>query len=191
MSLPSPVGAVPPSDASVPLDLYGRLRDMAHRLMRGEAVGHTLQTTALVHEAYMRLIRSDASLAHAPERLLAAAADAMRNALIDHARGRRRLKRGGGRRRELVELADLPSFLDSEPEQIVALEDALDALAGQDELAARVVRMRFHLGLGVDETARALDVSPRTVKRRWAFARTWLYRELSRDDAPAPGETNG
>lgn len=146
--------------------------------MRGEAVGHTLQTTALVHEAYVRLVRSDETLAASPARLLAAAGDAMRNALIDHARGRMRLKRGGDRRRELVELSDLPRFLDADPDQIVALEEAVGALFREDDLAARVVQLRFHLGLGVDETAKALGVSSRTVKRRWAFARAWLYRQL-------------
>ena len=90
-------------------------------------------------------------------------------------------------------MADLPSFLDADPEHIVALEDALETLAEVDPLAAKVVQLRFHLGIGVDETARALDTSPRTVKRRWAFARTWLYRELlaggdagSEDESSAP-----
>lgn len=168
-----------PDGAEVPLDLYQRLRDVAHRLMRGEAVGHTLQTTALVHEAYMRMVQSDPTLVDAPVRLLAVASTAMRNALADHARGRLRQKRGGDRKRALIELSDLPSFLDADPQQIVALEDALDALEREDELAARVVHLRFHLGLGVEETARALETSPRTVKRRWAFARTWLFRELT------------
>lgn len=136
----------------------------------------------------MRLIRSDATLADSPARLLAAAGEAMRNALIDHARGRLRLKRGGDRQRELVELADLPSFLDADPAQIVALEDAMAALAREDELAAQVVELRFHLGLGVEETAKALDTSPRTVKRRWAFARTWLFRELTGRDERPPGD---
>ncbi len=170
---------VPDVSGGVPLDLYQQLRGAAHQLMRGEATEHTLQTTALVHEAYLRLIRSDESLAESPARLLAAAGIAMRNALVDHARSRLRVKRGGDRERDLIELSDVPSFLAADPEQIVALEDALDALAIEDELAARVVHLRFHLGLGVEETAQALDISPRTVKRRWAFARTWLFRELN------------
>lgn len=178
----SPMPQVPdasdPAGSEVPLDLYERLRDVARKLMRDEAVGHTLQTTALVHEAYVRLIASDPSLTDSPARLLAAAGTAMRNALIDHARGRLRQKRGGDRERQLVELSDVPSFLDADPEQIVALDDAFEALAREDELAARVVNLRFHLGLGVEEVAQALEISPRTVKRRWAFARAWLFREL-------------
>ena len=174
-----------PTEAEVPLDLYRRLRQMAHRLMRGESIDHTLQTTALVHEAYMRLIHSDASLSQSPARLLAASGEAMKNALIDHARSKQRLKRGGDRRREILEFSDLPSVLDAEPEQIVALEDAFDALRREDPLAADVVHLRFHLGLAVEETADALEVSPRTVKRRWAFARAWLFRELSNETPPS------
>lgn len=165
--------------AEVPDDLYRRLRGMAHQLMRGEAVGHTLQTTALVHEAYLRLPDVQSALKESPARFLSIAGDAMRHALIDHARARMRVKRGGDRGRALIELADVPSLLSAEPEQIVALEDSLEALAAIDGLAAQVVHLRFHLGLGVAGTASALEVSERTVKRKWAFARAWLFRELS------------
>lgn len=168
----------------IPLDLYRRLRDLAHRLMRGEAVGHTLQTTALVHDAYMNLVASDATLEENPPRLLAAAGTAMRRALIDHARGRNREKRGGVKRRELVELSDLPSLIAAPSDQILELEEALENLAREDAKAAEIVNLRFHLGLDVDSTARVLDMSPRTVKRRWAFARSWLYRELAGVTAP-------
>lgn len=167
-----------PAAEPVPLELYQQLRGMAHRLMQGETVQHTLQTTALVHEAWIRLMRTDPALVESPRRVLAAAGDAMRNALIDHARGRDRQKRGGDRRRDWVDLRDLPSLLEAHPDQIVALDEAFERLQKEDPLASEVVRLRFHLGMDVESTAQVLDVSSRTVKRRWAFARTWLYHEL-------------
>lgn len=175
---PEPTDPPAAAPAVLPAELYERLRTAARRLMRGEGADHTLQTTALVHEAWLRLTHSDPELRQEPQRVLAAASEAMRRALIDHARTRGRLKRGGGAKRELFDLADLPIVADAEPEQVLALDDAFGRLADEDPEAAEVVRLRFHLGLGVEETAAALGLSPRTVKRRWAFARSWLFREL-------------
>jgi RNA polymerase sigma factor (TIGR02999 family) len=108
-----------------------------------------------------------------------AAAEAMRRILIEHARSRGREKRGGGRQRVPLTFVDVPAPAD-DPEQILAVDDALRRLEGEDPDAANVVRLRFYAGLGVEETARALGKSPRTVAREWAFARAWLMDELSR-----------
>ncbi len=182
---PEPTDPPAAAPAVLPAELYERLRTAARRLMRGEGADHTLQTTALVHEAWLRLTHSDPELRQEPQRVLAAASEAMRRALIDHARTRGRLKRGGGAKRELFDLEDLPALADAEPEQVLALDDAFERLAAEDPEAAEVVRLRFHLGLGVEETAGALGLSPRTVKRRWAFARSWLFRELHGGDRSA------
>ena len=175
--------AQPNTRSVLPIDLYQRLRELARKLMRGEDTSHTLQATALVHEAWMRIAHSThvtASTAESRQHLLAAASDAMRHTLIDHARGRRRAKRGNGRERKLLDLADVPDIVAADSDEIVALDAAFATLSVVDPDSADVVRMRFHLGLGVDETAVALGISQRTVKRRFAFARSWLFRELQR-----------
>jgi RNA polymerase sigma factor (TIGR02999 family) len=163
------------ADKLLPL-VYEQLRAIAGQRMAQERAGHTLQATALVHEAYLRLVGSHkvgwANRSH----FYLAAAEAMRRILIEHARKRNRIKRGGDRRRAPVSVADLAAAQDSE--EIVAVDDAIRRLGEQDAQAAKVVRLRFFAGLSVDETARALDLSPRTVAREWAYARAWLHDAL-------------
>src|SRR5205823_4760936 len=145
-----------------------------------EAPGHTMQATELVHEAYLKL-RGHPALAkgNGPDRsgFFHAAAEAMRRILIDHARGKARVKRGGGehKRAAMLDVAELAAEADGE--QILALDEAICRLEQQDPDAARVVRLRFFAGLDVAETAEALGVSERTVKREWQYARAWLFRE--------------
>ena len=165
--------------------LYAELRATAGHLMRGEAAGHTLQATALVSEAWMRLAGpggwpSAADRAH----FLRLAARAMRKVLVDHARARGRDKRGGGAAREpLDELCDTVTA--SAAFDLLALDLALERLAAFDEQGARIVELRFFAGLSIDEAARALGVSTATVERGWRVARLWLSRELGADPVVA------
>ncbi len=153
--------------------VYEQLRAIARQRMAQERAGHTLQATALVHEAYLRLVGGQevawANRAH----FYSAAAEAMRRILIEHARKRDRIKRGGDRCRAPVSVADLA--VEQDFEEIVAVDDAIRRLGEEDAQAAKVVRLRFFAGLSVDETARVLEVSPRTVAREWAYARAWLH----------------
>ena len=170
------------ADSSRLLEMvYNQLRAIAQQRMAQERRGHTLQATALVHETYMRLVGEGdvpwASRGH----FFAAAAEAMRRILIEHARARGRRKRGGddkGRpaRRRLLSLLDLAEEADSD--EILTLDEALRRLEKQDPDAAQVVRLRFFAGLSVDETARALGVSPSTVDRNWAYARARLHQMM-------------
>jgi RNA polymerase sigma factor (TIGR02999 family) len=162
--------------------VYDQLRKTAQQRMSGERADHSLDATALVHEAYLKLVGDDAAGLQWANRahFFAAAAEAMRRILVDHARAHGRLKRGGGQARLSLTVATLGA--EENPQEIVALDDALRRLEKQDERMARIVSLRFFAGLSVEETARAMDVSPRTVKREWATARAWLYREL-RDNA--------
>jgi RNA polymerase sigma factor (TIGR02999 family) len=164
--------------------VYDDLRRWARRRLAGERPGHTLEATALVHEAYAKLAsRRDAPWADRAH-FFRAAAEAMRRILIDHARAKQGPVRGGDRQRvplDLANVADLAARDD--PGAILALDDAVAALERADPDAAAVVRLRFYAGLSVDETAEALDRSPRTVKRDWAFARAFLLRVLEGDDA--------
>ena len=170
----------PDSDAAelVPI-VYEELRRLAHHYMRGERAGHTLQTTALVNEAYMRLAGLDALRWRDRTHFFAMAATLMRRVLVDYARQRGRAKRGAG-----VSLTS-PDEHAAAPEteiDIVALDEALERLAAVDPQQARVVELRFFTGLSVEQTAEALDISPATVKRDWATAKLWLYNELQVDD---------
>ncbi len=175
--------AIEDGDARAAADLlplvYDQLRKIAQQRMAGERVAHTLNATALVHEAYLKLVGDDgadlrwANRAH----FFSAAAESMRRILVDHARTRGRLKRGGDHVRLSLSVATLGAD-DKETAEIVALDDALRRLEKQDERMARIVSLRFFAGLDVDETASALNISPRTVKRDWATARAWLFREM-------------
>jgi RNA polymerase sigma factor (TIGR02999 family) len=145
--------------------------------MAGEKASHTLQATALVHEVYLRIadISSFADRGH----FFKVAAEAMRRILIEHARGKERLKRGGKdqqSRRIPLNVLDFAELPDSD--DLLSLDEAIEQLARQLPLAASVVRLRFYAGLSVDETAEALAVSPRSVNREWTFARAWLFRAL-------------
>jgi RNA polymerase sigma factor (TIGR02999 family) len=164
--------------------VYAELRRIAAREMRREKPGRTLQTTALVHEAYLRLLK-DASLSFENRaHFLGIAARAMREILIEHARARSARKRGGGAVR--LTLDDVVAPVTMPPVEVLALDQALDRLALLDERHARVVELRYFGGLSVEETAAAMDVSPATVKRAWTLARAWLFRELA-GSGPAAG----
>jgi RNA polymerase sigma factor (TIGR02999 family) len=164
--------------------VYDELRRLAAQRMVGERPEHTLQATALVHEAYLRLVGrgdDDANGGDTPRwdgrgHFFAAAAEAMRRILIEHARAREGPRRGGGRRKLPLDVVDLAS--DDDPLQVLALDEAFSRLELEDPDAAAVARLRFYAGLSVEETATALGSSPRTVKREWAFARAWLLKAL-------------
>jgi RNA polymerase sigma factor (TIGR02999 family) len=159
----------------IPL-VYEELRTIARHRLRHERPGHTLNTTALVHEAYLKLIDLDRVQWRSRAHFLAIAAQAMRNILVSHARGRKRLKRGGGAPHEpLDESVPLP---DAETDRILALDAALEKLAELNPRHARVVELRFFGGMTLEETAAVLQVSHGTVKRDWSLLRRWLGREL-------------
>jgi RNA polymerase sigma factor (TIGR02999 family) len=145
--------------------------------MRGERAGHSLQPTALVNEAYMRLMDARQVRWQDRSHFLAMSATIMRRILVDHARARQYQKRGGGAQR--VTLVDGIGGSDERPHDVVALDDALEALARFDERKSRVVELRFFGGLGVDEIAHVLGVSRDTVMRDWKLAKAWLSRELT------------
>jgi RNA polymerase sigma factor (TIGR02999 family) len=160
--------------------VYGELRELAARKLAQEKPGQTLQATALVHEAYLRLVGADPgqpwdSRGH----FFAAAAEAMRRILINRARDKKRVKRGGERHR--VDLDRIEIALDTSDEQLIALDEALAELAVEDPDAARLVNLRFFAGLTQKDAAVALGLAPRTAERQWAYARAWLYARLRQD----------
>ena len=161
--------------------VYDELRHLAHRQLRREPDGSTLSTTALVHEAYIRLIDQTRVQWTGRAHFMAIAATAMRRILVDRARGHRSAKRGGELRR--VPLDDVELATEDRAETLIALDEALVRLKTLDSRQARVVECRFFGGMTEEETAAALEIGLRTVKRDWAKAKSWLYRELY-GDAP-------
>jgi RNA polymerase sigma factor (TIGR02999 family) len=164
------------SEQLVPL-VYAELRRQARRVLRREGEGHTLQATALVHEAWLRLDGQRDARWESRTQFLAVAAQTMRRVLVDHARARRALKRGGGGTRVTYGAADQAAAT-SEDVDVLALDDALARLATMDPRKARLVELRYFAGLSMPEAAAALGVSLATVGREWAVARMWLRREL-------------
>ena len=158
----------------VPL-VYDELRRLAHHYMRGERAGHTLQTTALVNEVYLRLVDIDTMKWRDRAHFFAMAATLMRRVLVDYARQRGREKRGGG---ISVTSLDENAIAAQPAVDVIALDEALERLALLDPQQSRVVELRFFAGLSVEEAAEALDISPATVKRDWATAKLWLFNEL-------------
>ena len=157
--------------------IYDELHRQAARAMRRENIGHTLQATALVHEAYMRLVDQDRVVWRNRAQFFGIAAQLMRRILVDHARGRLADKRGAGVQH--VTLGDAANAVDKGGDlDVLALHEALERLAQIDERQSRVVELRYFGGMNIDETAEALDISPATVKREWTMARAWLRREL-------------
>ena len=156
--------------------VYDHLRAIARQRMAGERAGHTLQATALVHEAFMRLVGDEELGFENRAHFYAAAAQAMRRILIDHARRRNTEKRGGERKRVPMSVVDLAT--DTDPEQVMALEEAMARLEQSDPRPASVVRLRFFAGLDVEETASVLGLSERTVMRDWSFARATLFQHM-------------
>jgi RNA polymerase sigma factor (TIGR02999 family) len=164
----------------VPL-VYAELRRLAHYYLQGESPGHTLESTALVHEAYLRLADRMPLQVQNRAHFFAVASHLMRQILVDYARRRRRAKRGGGCKLTLDEAAFLPGGRNVD---LVALNSALDELSRLDGQQVQIVELRFFGGLSIPETARMLGISPATVKRHWTSARIWLLRELSRTSHP-------
>jgi RNA polymerase sigma factor (TIGR02999 family) len=165
--------------SELPEQLYAQLKQIAQARLRGENRNHTWRPTELVHEAYLKLQQHQTLLTGDRARFFAAAAEAMRRLLIDHARGKRRQKRGGGVKPSILDVEQLA--VEGSEDEIVALDEAVRRLEEREPDAAKIVKLRFYAGLSVEETAEALGISPRTVKREWQYARAWLYRELSNE----------
>lgn len=169
------------ADQLLPL-VYEELRKLAAQRMAHEAAGHTLQPTALVHEAWLRMVGTAnpqfANRAH----FFGAAAEAMRRILIDKARRRLTQRHGGGRQRLSVDDVDVAAPVADD--QLLAVNEALDKLAAQNKLEAELVKLRYFVGLTLEDTAEVLGISPRTADNYWAHARAWLFRELKGRNSP-------
>lgn len=168
-------GRVKASEQLLPL-VYEELLVIARQRLRDERAHHTLNATALVHEAYMRLVGDDAAAWENRAHFFGAAARAMRQVLIDYARKRGRAKRGGDQTRIPLNVVDLA--VEAPVEDVLAVDRAVEKLAVKDPRMAEVVQLRFYAGLSVEETAAALGMSERTVRREWSLARAWMMREL-------------
>lgn len=169
-------GDAPAADALLSL-VYEELRKLAANRMAAEAAGHTLQPTALVHEAWLRLIRGEGQPFENRAHFFAAAAEAMRRILIDHARHKSARRHGGGFKRVDLEQIDLPAM--AEDDTLLRVNENLESLAGEDSKAAELVKLRFFTGLSVEEAAGVLGITDRTARRYWRFARAWLLNALS------------
>jgi RNA polymerase sigma factor (TIGR02999 family) len=165
------------ADELLPL-VYEELRKLAAAKMAQEAVGHTLQPTALVHEAWLRLVGAPNQDWNSRNHFFMAAAQAMRRILIERARQKSRLKRGGDQQRVPLEELELAANADSET--LLLIEEAMQRLAKADPVKARLVELRFFTGLSLEEAAQVLAVSAPTAKRYWAYARAWLFQEIER-----------
>ena len=175
------------ADQLLPL-VYDRLRRLAQELMQRERPSHTLQATALVHEAYLKLVDQKRAQWRDRAHFFAVAAQAIRRILVDHARRYGRAKRGGARGK-LTLNEELAATYD-EVIDVVALDEALTQLSESHPLHARITEMRFFAGLTIEESAAVLGTSTRTVDRHWRYARAWLYRTLSGHDRPMPVESD-
>ncbi len=156
--------------------VYEELRRIAAHKMAGEAAGHTLQATALVHEAWLRLLGPDDRGWQNRAHFFAAAAEAMRRILVEHARRRQSQKRGAGALH--LELAEDSLILAAPPDELLAVHEALDTLAKEDAQAAELVKLRYFVGMTMDEAAHAMDLPKRTAEGIWTYARVWLHREI-------------
>lgn len=156
--------------------VYDELRRLAAHKMAHEAPGHTLQPTALVHEAWLRLVGNEDARWDNRAHFFGAAAEAMRRILIDEARRKHALRHGGGQQRVDLDQVDIASA--AEDDQLLAVHEALDRLAAQDHLKAELVKLRYFAGMTIHEAAEVLGISEPTAKRYWAYARAWLYREI-------------
>ena len=163
-------------DELMPL-IYEELRRMAKQYMNSQPSGHTLQTTALIHEAYLKLSDQKDKKWQNRAHFFAVAAQAMRHILVDHARSHQTQKRGG--ETQIVSLEDVAIISNERANELVALDEALKNLSALDERKGQVVELRYFGGLSVEETAEVLKISEGTVMRDWRFAKTWLLRELS------------
>lgn len=165
--------------------VHNELRRVARRYMKNERAGNTLQPTALVNEVYLRLVNVTELTWRDRAHFFAVAAEMMRRILVDAARARRAVKRGGHAERvnhsSAFDFDNLPDMSSSRDRELILIDDALEALAKMDPRKARVIELRFFGGLSVDQTAEALNVSPQTVMRDWKLARAWMTRELRRE----------
>jgi len=167
------------ADELLPL-VYQELRQLAAHRMKKEKPGQTLQATALVHEAYIRLIGSDDQNWNSRAHFFAAAAEAMRRILIENARRKKRLRHGGGRQRVDLDKVDLS--IDGPSDELIALDEALTKLATTDTVKCELIKLRYFAGLTLEQAAGVLGISQTTAKRYWAYARAWLYREIIKGD---------
>ncbi len=163
------------ADQLLPL-VYDELRRIAAHKMAGEAAGHTLQATALVHEAWLRLTGSEGRGWQNRAHFFAAAAEAMRRILVEHARRRQSQKRGSGASH--LELTENNIILSAPPDELLAVHEALDTLAREDHQAAELVKLRYFVGMTMDEAASAMNLPKRTAEGIWTYARVWLHREI-------------
>jgi len=164
------------ADELLPL-VYEELRRLATQKMLHEQPGQTLQATALVHEAYIRLVGPEAKNWNSRTHFFATAAEAMRRILIDNARRKQRLKRGGGQ--DKLDLEDAELAIEAPSEDLIALDEALTNLAGTDKVKADLVKLRYFAGLTLEQAAEILGLSKTTAKRHWTYARAWLYRQIT------------
>jgi RNA polymerase sigma factor (TIGR02999 family) len=164
--------------------VYEELRAMARAKLAGERQGHTLQATALVHEAFVKMVEGSAQTFQSRSHFFGACANAMRQILVDHARAKTAAKRGGSAARASLESHDVADT--ANPEMILMINDAIDQLRDEDERAAKVVELRFFGGMEMSEIAMMLDASERSVQRDWAFARTRLFQLLHPDSDATP-----
>jgi RNA polymerase sigma factor (TIGR02999 family) len=175
------------TDELLPL-VYEELRLLAAQKLSHEPPGQTLQATALVHEAYLRLVGNEPQSWHNRGHFFAAAAEAMRRILVENARHKRCLKYGDGLRR--LDFDNVEATAEELPENVIALDEALARLSKEDPLAAELVKMRYFAGLTLAQAAEALGVSPRTADRCWAYAKAWLYHEIAKGEPGPTGEAS-
>ncbi len=161
--------------------VYTELRRLAAHKMAGEDTNQTLQPTALVHEAWLRLAGKDDRKWNDRTHFFAAAAEAMRRILVDNARRKRRQRHGGGHRR--VELSDIPQAAVPNDDQLLAVSEALEKFAARDKQKAELVKLRYFVGMTIEEAAQVLGISEPTAKRQWAYARAWLAEEIKAQQA--------
>jgi len=179
----------PTSHAHGPADelsqtVYTELHRLATKILRGERKSHSLPATALVHEAYLKLLQSPTLRCENKAHFVSVAARAMRQILVDHVRSRRAVRHGGTRRR--ITLERVLDVADTNQLDLVALDDSLKQLERMDPMMSRIVELRFFGGMSVEETATFLALSAPTVKRHWQLAKVWLYQEISGGRAPQP-----
>jgi RNA polymerase sigma factor (TIGR02999 family) len=160
--------------------VYQELRQLAAQRMSKEAPGQTLQATALVHEAYLRLVGSEGQSWSGRGHFFSAAAEAMRRILVENARRKRRLRHGGDRRK--IDLDEASMAVVAPSDDLIALDEALERLSSEDKVSADLVKLRFFAGLTMEQAANILGLPRRTADRNWAYARAWLSREVSKDD---------
>ena len=169
------------TDELLPL-VYEELRLLAAQKLSNEPPGQTLQATALVHEAYLRLVGDDSQGWNSRGHFFGAAAEAMRRILVENARRKRRVKRGGGQHR--IEFDDAVLAIDEPLDDIIALDEALNKLAEEDQEVCELVKLRYFAGLTLQQAAEILQMPHRTADRNWAYARAWLYQEIAGKDEP-------